>query len=476
MKAIDFDLVSPVHLFKALKTLKLRRSSDLFPEQEGIRQAAHRLESESDASERVRALLDTSRRFRCDELVPKGNGVFRLATYFDAYTEVASLAVAMEVSEVLDAYRPPKSEQRAFSYRIDPDGPEWFDSAIGFTEFRERCHELATSAGHVMEADVANFYHSIRAHHVLNEEAMSGLSPRLSEALRQLVGAFDVERRGLPVGGDAARLLAEFALLPVDAELASIGMVYARFVDDFRLFFHDTPSMNMQGFRFQEVLMRRGFFLNKSKLSTFKARDFLDHESEKSGLQVQTKSGETSVSTEHFDPYSELVHSKVEALKATLNRFSVREALAFEFEKVIPSFPNLKVLLAGVPLLDRESALECLQLVCASLDAEVVHPVLPHIHRMIERMQDNGMLKNGHRASARLLTELLSRHSETWSPYAKGMCLRLFSVLSAEAMGGDQEWLQSMARMESSEFVQRELKRPAGMGGTGVWLTKGRAT
>jgi hypothetical protein len=71
---------------------------------------------------------------------------------------------------------------------------------------------------------------------------------------------------GLPVGGSAARLLAELALVDTDEALSNMGLTVTRFVDDFRIFLKATDHpYNVLGFLAGQLGINEGLSLNSAK-------------------------------------------------------------------------------------------------------------------------------------------------------------------------------------------------------------------
>ncbi len=70
---------------------------------------------------------------------------------------------------------------------------------------------------------------------------------------------------GLPVGGNASRILAEAALIEVDNYLLSHGVKFSRFVDDFRLFAKDAKQAHYWISLLIERLSLEGLLINQSK-------------------------------------------------------------------------------------------------------------------------------------------------------------------------------------------------------------------
>jgi hypothetical protein len=70
------------------------------------------------------------------------------------------------------------------------------------------------------------------------------------------------------VGGGAARLLAELALVDTDQALRDGGITATRFVDDFRIFLRNSESpYDALGFLAEHLAINEGLSLNAAKTS-----------------------------------------------------------------------------------------------------------------------------------------------------------------------------------------------------------------
>ena len=68
------------------------------------------------------------------------------------------------------------------------------------------------------------------------------------------------------MGGSAARLLAELALVDTDEALREIGLTVTRFVDDFRIFLKSTDHpYDVLGFLAGQLGINEGLSLNSAK-------------------------------------------------------------------------------------------------------------------------------------------------------------------------------------------------------------------
>lgn len=81
---------------------------------------------------------------------------------------------------------------------------------------------------------------------------------------------------GLPVGGSAARLLAELALSDTDSALIHDGHVATRFVDDFRIFLRaDEDPYDALAFIAEQLGISEGLSLNVAKTEVYSRADYI---------------------------------------------------------------------------------------------------------------------------------------------------------------------------------------------------------
>src|SRR5262249_39918154 len=82
---------------------------------------------------------------------------------------------------------------------------------------------------------------------------------------------------GIPVGPPASRLFGEAVLIDVDSSLASYGVDFIRFVDDF-IIFAASPQEAEYGLRVlgETLFLNHGLTLNTAKTKLMPGQDYLD--------------------------------------------------------------------------------------------------------------------------------------------------------------------------------------------------------
>src|SRR5262249_6010903 len=148
------------------------------------------------------------------------------------------LSLVISVADQIESQRIPVADETVFSYRFD-----WQDSTAKlfqdstWMDFRSRCLKLSASFPIVVQTDISDFYPRIYHHRIenaLNRLPNPGNAPkRIMELLKELSKNVSY---GLPIGGPASRLLAEFALNGVDLIMVRNGIRFCRYADDYALF------------------------------------------------------------------------------------------------------------------------------------------------------------------------------------------------------------------------------------------------
>lgn len=175
---------------------------------------------------------------RC--LVPKSRFGFRLATQLDPLDMIFYLGLMLEVGEQIEKSRIPADRNISFSYRFAPDNTDYtfFNRSIGYREFEQYCADLTEQYEYVVMADIADFYQRIYLHRLENalSLAVKPLPTHVKSIIQLIKGWNQNVSYGIPVGSNPSRLLADLVIDDIDRTLLSEGIIFARFVDDYRIF------------------------------------------------------------------------------------------------------------------------------------------------------------------------------------------------------------------------------------------------
>jgi hypothetical protein len=215
--------------------------------------------------------------------IPTGYTSYRWATIIDPLWNAFLLYQVLKISDLIEKARISISKDTIFSYRlkIDELSGRLFDTNINWRRFYDKAIEIAenNSFQYVVRFDISDFYNRVYHHKLENEigriEADADIKCRIMTILQSISGNVSY---GLPVGGNAARLLAELVLNPMDQMMVSRKYRHLRFVDDFILFANNREdAFSKLNWCADYLLRNQGLSLQKSKTQVLTKSEFIAH-------------------------------------------------------------------------------------------------------------------------------------------------------------------------------------------------------
>jgi hypothetical protein len=301
------------------------------------------------------------------------------------------LALVLEVAPALEAARLPESEEKVFSYRLAQvsDDDAGLFVAEGWKRFQDRTRALAEGNPFVVSVDIADFYARIYHHTLENAVRRSDPGGNITRQLKQMLALFSGGTSyGLPVGGPAARILAEAVLNNVDHLLASEDDLnnFCRYADDYRFFVADLAQAHRVVARLSEILLRNeGLTLQKTKTRIMTSREY------QSALDPVVPDKGTAAAFlnlhVHFDPYSATADDDYEQLKAQLTEFDVLGLLRTELTKSRVHAALVRRLVAAIQFMDPGTQEQALLSLLENL--EKLTPVVPQVMRAMRACLDD---------------------------------------------------------------------------------------
>lgn len=222
---------------------------------------------------------------------------FRRCALIQPLDTIKYLALAILFAGEIERHRPLKSRKIIFSYRYAPNKGYLFDPKYTITAFTKHVNDKAKQSRIkvLVSCDIANFYDRLNLHRLESVLLSLALDKSQIRLLNQLLLFWsNRDSYGLPVGSNASRILAEASLLEVDDYLLSIGAVFCRFVDDYRLFAPDANTAHYWLTQLIERLWLEGLTINKSKTKIDDVSDW-KKEDKKGGDKVKTETDDTPV-------------------------------------------------------------------------------------------------------------------------------------------------------------------------------------
>lgn len=290
-----------------------------------------------------------------------GYNGYRWATQIDPYWNAYFLGLVLSISSKIEQSR--VSEDYVYSYRYAPnfDSGSLFDKETNWRKFQNDSLELAkndTSIGYILTCDIADFYTRIYHHRL--ENALDRIDPQkeISSKIKKLIQTFSgTNSYGLPVGGPAARILAELALDSLDHILMISGIKFKRYVDDFIIFCETKEDAHSVLTLISRKLMENeGLTLQKHKTNILSKDEFISlTQSKLYGLDEDESSPMKAKFMSlpiRFDPYSQNAAEQYEEIKETLSDFDLLGMLSNELQKSKINQPFSKQLIRAFAAVD----------------------------------------------------------------------------------------------------------------------------
>jgi hypothetical protein len=316
----------------------------------------------------------------------------RWVSQIDPLWNAYFLGLALRIADDIEKARPTRDRGVVFSYRveIDDERASLFSEAA-WHAFGKRSAELTHEHTHVVLCDIADFYSRIYHHRLKNALQLLPASGEVPAKLEQLVSEFSGgPSYGLPVGGPAARILAELALNRTDRLLMTRGVRFVRYADDYRLFANSRNEAFQALVFLSEVLLRHeGLTLQKQKTRVLETTDFarlpiLDNVDEE-GMEPREREERRFLRLSlRYDPYAPHAEEDYERLKESLRQFDILGMLTREVEKSRVNITIVRRLVQAIRHLDEDVRNAAAETLVDNLEA--LAPALPVTLRVLETL------------------------------------------------------------------------------------------
>jgi hypothetical protein len=322
--------------------------------------------------------------------IPVGYTGYRWATIIDPLWNAFLLYQVLKISEQIEHARIPAGKEAVFSYRmkIDETTGKLFDTNINWRSFYNKAIEIAESDSfqYVVRFDISDFYNRIYHHKLENEIIRIGADPNVKYRIMKILQDIsNNDSYGLPVGGNAARILAELLLNPLDQMMTNKRYKYVRFVDDFILFANSKEDAFSKLNWCADYLLRNGgLSLQKSKTQIQTKTEFISH------AKSTIEGDDTPDSKErakfmrihiHYDPYSLTADEDYKQLRDQLIGFDITTLIKDEIRKSRIHLALGKQLMSAITFLDGTKLDLAINAICSNFEA--LYPVFPSAMQVI---------------------------------------------------------------------------------------------
>lgn len=203
---------------------------------------------------------------------------FRAATQIDPIWNCYLLALVIQIASDIESARLSTTKSIVHSYRYAPDvaTAALFANSYGWASYQKEASTISNSYPYVLSTDISDFYSRIYHHRL--ENALQQATTNKEAVKRIMVILFRLSSHasyGLPVGGNASRLLAELLLNRTDRLLFAEGIKFVRFVDDYYLFCKTRESAQRSLVFFSDALLQNeGLSLSRAKTRLMTQAEF----------------------------------------------------------------------------------------------------------------------------------------------------------------------------------------------------------
>lgn len=278
-----------------------------------------------------------------ESLVPKSKNGFRIAHQLYPVDAVMLTTATVTLGDAIEATRNTVANHPGFSYRYRPDVEyHMFSPQCRYSDWLQQQNIKSIFSddeeySFVIEADIADFYQRLY-HHRLENSLLEVTGSATTETRFIMSMLRDIRARqsfGLPVGGNAARLLAELAILDIDRALTAEGYEFTRYVDDFRIFIKkDQDPYSALAFLANSLWSGEGLSLStsKTKIITYKQyKENLQSLSGEDNEQAEAAAAEQWIAALYDAEDSDEALAALAALKSLDAVKEIREETSKEF-------------------------------------------------------------------------------------------------------------------------------------------------
>jgi hypothetical protein len=313
-------------------------------------------------------------------LAPVGYTGFRWATQIEPIWNAYLLAHVIALAPQIENERLSEDAEKVFSYRYRATTTDnSLFASDSWKNFQETTRKQAESHNYVVSVDIGDFYARIYHHRLENAlrvvDRSGAKTKHIMAILTRLSGGTSY---GLPVGGPAARILAELVLNRVDHLIVAEPAMnsFCRYADDYRFFVEDIQAAYKAiGLLSEKLLRNEGLTLQKSKTRIMKASEYLsvlDPPNPPAG-----SAGAFLNLHIHFDPYSATAAEDYDQLKSQLSQFDILSLLRAELSKSRIHSALTQRLVRAIRYMDETPRQQAVLSLLENI--EILAPVIPQV-------------------------------------------------------------------------------------------------
>jgi hypothetical protein len=322
--------------------------------------------------------------------IPVGYTGYRWVTMIDPLWNTFLLYQVLKIADKIESSRIAKNKGSVFSYRIkiNEDNGKLFDTEINWRLFYETALKDIIDSGpsYVVRFDISDFYNRIYHHRLENAIIRIGADHDIKiRIMKILQDISNNDSYGLPIGGNASRILAELLLNSMDQMLVSKRFKFYRFVDDYIVFANDIEDAYKKLIWCADFMLRNwGLTQQKSKTQIQQKSEFIGHVKAMLEGDDNIQSRERSDFLKlriHYDPYSVTAKEDYKNIREQLEGFDISSLIKNEIRKSRINLALGKQLMSAILYLENEKLDLAIKTICSNLIE--LYPVLPNVLQVL---------------------------------------------------------------------------------------------
>lgn len=324
-------------------------------------------------------------------LVPIHHSGFRWGTQMDPMWNCMLLACVLSIAEKIEGCR--LDARFVFSYRLNQTTymqGDLFRKDVSWRDFSSESVRLSEEFNFVVTCDVADCYSRISHHKLDNSLRIINCSDDVRYfVLEYLKYLTDTRSAGLPIGGPAARILAELALNNIDQYISSSGLRFVRFADDYHFFCGSRKEAYDVLVKLHSALDNEGLTLQKSKTRILSSAEFRAINS------FNTGDGEPSDSPAQrlmrlslrFDPYATDAEEQYQELKDQLSKIDITALLNEQLSQTRVHIPTTRKIIEALRHLDSPAQYGAAISMLGNMDS--LYPIASSVFQTIDHLMSS---------------------------------------------------------------------------------------
>lgn len=284
-------------------------------------------------------------------LSPKSRYGFRIVHQLHFVDTILFTASVIEIGEDLENLKANPDDPGPFAYRFNADSSDsLFQAHRTYRDWLiwQYNNYAESDFDYVIFTDIADFYQRIYLHRIESTLDVATGNKGVKYFVEKVIKAIRSRQSyGIPVGGSASRLIAEAVLTDSDAAILAEGIIFTRFVDDYRVYVQSGQSpYGVLSFLAEQLFLTEGLTLNGQKTKVLTRAQYTDYLIEELPEVEDRAEGDALERLAHSIYFSEEEPDKelIEQLKATNLVSELQKEVSEEFW----DFGKIKALLRAI--------------------------------------------------------------------------------------------------------------------------------